>query len=101
MKKDPFLKAIGEGMKCLPPETGLKALRRLPSIGGVRTGKCEASRWTPQIPGDFRNWFLFVNLHLTFSHIHMEPSLHICKVKPKALQRVGSGRALPEVGLGA
>lgn len=40
------------------------------------------------------------NLCVLFSHTCKEPSLYICKVKPKALQRVGSGRTVPEVGLG-
>lgn len=35
-----------------------------------------------------------------FFHTCKAPSLHSCKVNPKALQRVGSGRAVSEVGPG-
>ena len=83
-------------MKSPTLEIGLAILRLLPALEELGLVSVKPADGSHIAQETVEIWFL-VNLHMASS----PTSLHICKVKPKAVQRVGSSRAVSKVGLGS
>lgn len=71
---------------------------RPPSTGWVNTSKGEVRDRHNVSQEILEIWIHLVNLHMTFFHTYKEPSFHICKVKVRPLQGMGTDRAVFEVG---